>query len=127
MVIAIIAILASLLVPAMRRARDRALLTLCVSNVHQFMIAEVSYSLDHNLTLPPINLAQQYTDFGLPIPPDIPWIVWSQGLESYFGEQGRRKLTCPNMLKVCPGDPPQHRECPASLVPHPRLLARRPR
>ena len=101
-VIAIIAILAALLVPAMRNARERAILTVCVSNVHQMMIAHVSYSVDHEQTLPPINLAQQYTDFGLPIPSDIPWIVWSQGLESYLGDHARRKLRCPNLFKVHP-------------------------
>ena len=103
-VIAIIAILAALLVPGMRVARERARLMICVSHVHQFMLAEIQYASDHELFLPPINLWQMYIDRGDPRTPEsLPWIVWVQGLEGYLGgDYARFKLVCPNLVKANP-------------------------
>src|SRR6478736_2441010 len=46
-VIAIIAILAGLLLPALSRAKNRALRTHCVNNQHQIAIAFSLYTEDH--------------------------------------------------------------------------------
>ncbi len=47
-VVAIIAILAALLLPAMKQARDKALRASCSSNVRQLCIGLSSYARDHN-------------------------------------------------------------------------------
>lgn len=51
-VVAIIAILAALLLPAMKQARDKALRASCSSNVRQLCIGLASYAKDHNGTSP---------------------------------------------------------------------------
>jgi prepilin-type N-terminal cleavage/methylation domain-containing protein len=103
-VIAIIAILAALLVPAMSGALERARLMTCVSHVHQVMVAEIQYASDHDLALPPINLWQMYNYIDDPrVPETLPWIVWTQALESYLGgDYARFKLVCPNLTKANP-------------------------
>ena len=51
-VVAIIAILAALLLPALRRARDSAKGALCMSNVKQFGLALSMYAGDHDGNIP---------------------------------------------------------------------------
>src|SRR5437016_3647241 len=54
-VIAIIAILAALLLPALNRAKDRALTITCLNNLKQLATCWHLYALDHNDILPPNN------------------------------------------------------------------------
>ena len=54
MVIAIIAILAALLVPAMKKARYMALRASCSVNIRQQLIGITSYARDHDGTSPPL-------------------------------------------------------------------------
>ena len=74
-VIAIISILAALLVPAVRQARDRALSTLCISNLHQIAIG--------------LRIRVQDYDGRFPF-----YITWAQNLEqgSYIAPS---TLQCP--------------------------------
>ena len=51
-VIAIIAILAALLLPAMARAKDKALDTRCINNLKQLGVAVFAYAGDHDEKLP---------------------------------------------------------------------------
>lgn len=52
-VIAIIGILASLLLPALNKAREKSRETLCSSNLKQITLATFSYAMDFNEYLPP--------------------------------------------------------------------------
>src|SRR5438105_9774051 len=54
-VIAIIAILAALLLPALSRAKTRALTIACLNNVKQLETCWHLYAVDHNDALPPNN------------------------------------------------------------------------
>src|SRR5438132_3894409 len=55
MVIAIIAILAGLLLPALSKAKAQALNVACLNNLKQLQICSHLYALDHNDVLPPNN------------------------------------------------------------------------
>ncbi len=51
-VVAIIAILAALLVPAIIGAKESSRSTVCLSNLHQFAIATMNYTMDHEGNVP---------------------------------------------------------------------------
>ncbi len=51
-VVAIIALLISILIPSLSRARDQAKRAACASNLHQQLLAMSSYSADHKNFLP---------------------------------------------------------------------------
>jgi prepilin-type N-terminal cleavage/methylation domain-containing protein len=53
-VVAVIAILASLLLPALRGARKRAYVIACASNLRQLYLATALYDSDNDLRLPPV-------------------------------------------------------------------------
>ena len=52
-VISIIALLVSILMPALAKARDQAMRTLCASNIHQCVTGCIMYSLDNDDKVPP--------------------------------------------------------------------------
>jgi len=61
-VIAIIALLAAMLLPALRSARARATLVVCTSNLKQHGVAVALYCSDYDDYLPPITFATSTTD-----------------------------------------------------------------
>lgn len=67
-VIAIIAILAAILMPVLRAAKERALSANCMSNKRQLQIAAIMYTTDNNDFLP-FNPDQSATNAGT-----LPWI-----------------------------------------------------
>jgi prepilin-type N-terminal cleavage/methylation domain-containing protein len=65
-VIAIIAILAAMLLPALAKAKERALRTQCVNNLKQFVIATTIYAGDNKDKLPEIGMAGRGWAWDLP-------------------------------------------------------------
>jgi prepilin-type N-terminal cleavage/methylation domain-containing protein/prepilin-type processing-associated H-X9-DG protein len=66
-VIAIIAILAAMLLPALSRARDKALTISCLNNQKELTLCCVMYAHDNNDLLPPNNSVYD-VDTGQPVP-----------------------------------------------------------
>ncbi len=63
-VIGIIALLVSILLPALNRAREQAKAVVCRSNIRQILTAVVGYTNDNKFYLPqPSNIGEDYADF----------------------------------------------------------------
>ena len=91
-VMAIITILANLLLPAVRRARDRAYDAHCKSNLHQWGVAFALYHEDRGGDFEPADHQGGMNGY------------WPYTLRDYFEE--RRFLLCPKAVKPKPVDFP---------------------
>jgi prepilin-type N-terminal cleavage/methylation domain-containing protein/prepilin-type processing-associated H-X9-DG protein len=96
-VITIIGIIASLLLPALSRAKTKALNTVCVNNLRQLGIATRTYAEDNNNRLPSAEILPTE-----PINPPAPLPRICDVLASYIG---RTSGTNTNVTTVC--------KCPA--------------
>ena len=82
-VIAVIAILAALLLPALSKSKEQALRVACLNNLKQLQICNHLYALDHTDRLPPNNFVYDI-DTGAPL-----WgafstnVTWCPGLAPY--------------------------------------------
>ena len=110
-VVSIIALLVSILLPALSKARETTKLILCSNNVRQIVMAEGFYALDYRDRLPPINFSQMYDLYGIKWPPDdqTPFgdTVWTEAIEPYIPQaqygQEDYLMTCPNFARMHPG------------------------
>jgi len=91
-VVAIIAILAGLLVPALGRGRDKARSAACQSNLRQLVMAAMMYDEDHRTYPIGWPLADWLTTT---VPP-----IWYRQLQPYVG---RTTKTAGQGIFICPG------------------------
>jgi prepilin-type N-terminal cleavage/methylation domain-containing protein/prepilin-type processing-associated H-X9-DG protein len=90
-VIAIISILASMLLPALGRAKEKGVSIFCVNNLHQLGLAMIMYGDDSEDRLP-------YSYAAIGNPADGAWTnpptPWTRALASYYGNN-TNVLRCP--------------------------------
>ena len=84
-VIAIIAILAGMLLPALNQARERSRSIKCASNLRQMGTALRSYAMDNKETLPPFDAGGSTTDTSWR------YVKWHDFIYPYLGYSGERK------------------------------------
>jgi len=107
-VIAIIAILVSLLLPALNKARDNAKTTGCINNLKQLGLGIITYADDYNSNLPPANftVGGDPTYFKSSPTSTVALGIMIPGSLGYFGSK-RTGLSIPNRpeapkIIVCP-------------------------
>lgn len=88
-VVAIIAILAGMILPALASSRDKARAAACKSNLRQIMMAATLYDQDHNVF--PVGWPGS---LNAPIPP-----IWYRQLQPYVGRDTR---TAGQVVFICP-------------------------
>jgi prepilin-type N-terminal cleavage/methylation domain-containing protein len=83
-VIAIIAILAAMLLPVLAKAKDKARTANCLSNLHQWGVAQVIYATDNTDAIPHDGMGWmgQYPD--APHPPETGPVSGSRDLNQWF-------------------------------------------
>jgi prepilin-type N-terminal cleavage/methylation domain-containing protein/prepilin-type processing-associated H-X9-DG protein len=100
-VIGIIAVLVAMLLPALKRARQSAVMTQCMSNHKQIMTAVQMYARENNNYLP-----AQYVNHTIPVTGSYPWYTY-KFLGKFMG--GGREPRAPeastrnfSIATVCP-------------------------
>ena len=94
-VIAIISILASLLLPALSKARGKARRTQCTSNLRQIALGMILYAGDSGDTLPGVE--------AFPADPR-PWVLYKRVIKPYLGLSYTNKATTNDLIFRCPSD-----------------------
>ena len=106
MVIAIIAILAGLLLPALSKAKDKAKAAQDFSNLKQIGVATTMYADDFNNTYFCLNKSGDIPNYGqwtanpnseVLLQPDNGLAYWALGYLKYFGSN-RKVFRCPNSV-----------------------------
>jgi prepilin-type N-terminal cleavage/methylation domain-containing protein len=92
-VIAIIAILAAMLLPALARAKDKAKLIRCVSNVHQMALSYIMYGNDNKDEMVTLYLFQNPPANALVPGQGVTW--WVDLLRTYLS--GTNIYACPSV------------------------------
>jgi len=130
-VIAIIAILAAMLLPALAKAKDKAKTANCLSNLHQWGLAEVMYASDNLETLPHDGMGStgQYPDSTAPFNGSRDQNQWFNLLPPLVGEKALFQYTlnagsstAQNATVIpFPGGVGKIFECPAAVMPPPDM------
>lgn len=98
-VISIIAILASMLLPALSKARETAQQSKCLSNMKQLSLANIQYSVDYNFFVPWRHPSSSMTTglrwCGERATTTGPWDTTKSPMISYFGKN-KNAWNCPS-------------------------------
>jgi prepilin-type N-terminal cleavage/methylation domain-containing protein len=94
-VIAIISVLASMLLPALAKAKAKAQKIKCVNNLRQIGLATTLYASDSQETYPGAT--------AVPNDPR-PWVVYKQLIRSYVGLSSTNKPATNDLIFRCPSD-----------------------
>lgn len=97
-VIAIIAVLASLLLPSLNKARERAKNTSCLSNLKQQSTAFLMYVDDNQGFLPYSFRLESICDLGGEVNNSNKGFAWAMSIKHYLGGYGKSML-CPSDLE----------------------------
>ena len=95
-VIAIIGILAAMLLPALAKAKEKAQMANCRSNLKQIGIALALYESDFEGKFPPI------TTYQVPGDPTSPSQAWTKTLGPFLKQQGSSFTSQANKVFICP-------------------------
>ncbi len=95
-VVAIIALLISILLPAMRKARDAAGVAVCLSNQRQIGLAVGGYREDHRGAFVPCQVYNTFTQSD----PEI--VTWYRLLSGYLGKKTDTHNDLPEIYRGCP-------------------------
>src|SRR5262245_19118718 len=82
-VIGIIALLISVLLPALNKARERARTISCAANLRSIAQATLNYAAENRGSLPYGFIFNQQNDKGRPAGSDLSWISWFSAAEKY--------------------------------------------
>ena len=111
-VIAIIAILAAMLLPALAKAKERAVKVQCVNNLHQLMIGLIAYGSDNREKLPTLDVPADVDP-----KPAWAWDIPAQAADTMLASMSGQKRTffCPSTTPTftdtenfAEGGPPAH-------------------
>ncbi len=94
-VIAIISILASLLLPALSKAKNKAQKIKCVNNLRQIGLGLILYADDSADTLPGVG--------ATPSDPR-PWVMYKRLIKPYVGLNNTNNPSTNDLIFRCPGD-----------------------
>ena len=94
-VIAIISILASMLLPALAKAKSKARKIKCVSNLRQLGLGMTLYASDHSDTLP--------GQGAVPGDPRI-WVLYKRLIKPYVGLSNTNNPSTNDLIFRCPSD-----------------------
>jgi prepilin-type N-terminal cleavage/methylation domain-containing protein len=107
-VVAIIALLLAILLPALATVREHAKRSVCLSNLHQWHLLMSSYAMEYNDRYPPamivggVYLHPMWMEFGSQAEMERhPFYFWFKNMKSFW--------TCPNMAAIgAPGEPSEN-------------------
>jgi prepilin-type processing-associated H-X9-DG protein/prepilin-type N-terminal cleavage/methylation domain-containing protein len=102
-VIGIIAVLISILLPALARARESAKTVQCASNMRQIGLAMRMYAGEYAGAVPPSDVGAAVGEYGAPTPPPSPavcfWsfmdVIWAKGYVKHAGREALRPGASP--------------------------------